>query len=244
MAEFVTLGEIMLRLKTPRHERFFQSPSLEATFGGGEANVAVALANFGLNAAFVSSLPDNDIGTSAIRELRRFSVDTSHINRSGDRVGIYFLEVGANQRPSKVVYDRAGSSICNAQPGDFDWPAIFNGARWFHITGITPALSESAAELSLEAVSRGQECRRHRILRLQLPRQAVEVRQIGSGSDDGTGQVRRRRHRQRRGLPEIAGHFRRRRREDRKAGPGPLRGPEREGAGAIPRHGHDRDHAS
>ncbi len=152
MAEFVTFGEIMLRLKTPGHERFFQSPTLEATFGGGEANVAVALANFGLNAAFVSALPDNDIGTSALRELRRFSVDTSHINRSGDRVGIYFLEVGANQRPSKVVYDRAGSSICNAKPGDFDWPAIFGGARWFHITGITPALSASAAELSLEAV--------------------------------------------------------------------------------------------
>ena len=152
MAEFVTFGEIMLRLKTPAHERFFQSPTLEATFGGGEANVAVALANFGLNAAFVSALPDNDIGTSALRELRRFSVDTSHINRSGDRVGIYFLEVGANQRPSKVVYDRAGSSICNAQPGDFDWPAIFGDARWFHITGITPALSASAAELSLEAV--------------------------------------------------------------------------------------------
>ena len=152
MAEFVTFGEIMLRLKTPRHERFFQSPVLEATFGGGEANVAVALANFGLDAAFVSALPDNDIGTSALRELRRYGVDTAHINRSGDRVGIYFLEVGANQRPSKVVYDRAASSICNAQPGDFDWQAIFHGARWFHITGITPALSASAAELSLEAV--------------------------------------------------------------------------------------------
>ena len=152
MAEFVSLGEIMLRLKSPGHERFFQSPSLEATFGGGEANVAVALANFGLSAGFVSSLPDNDIGDSAIRELRRFGVETTHINRSGDRVGIYFLEVGANQRPSKVVYDRAGSSICTAQPGDFDWQAILHGAKWFHITGITPALSESAAELSLEAV--------------------------------------------------------------------------------------------
>ncbi len=152
MAEFATFGEIMLRLKTPGHERFLQSPTLEATFGGGEANVAVALANYGLDAAFVSALPDNDIGESALRELRRFGVDTTHIKRSGDRVGIYFLEVGANQRPSKVVYDRAGSSICNAQLGDFDWPAIFSGARWFHITGITPALSASAAELSLEAV--------------------------------------------------------------------------------------------
>lgn len=152
MAEFVTFGEIMLRLKTPGHERFFQSPVLEATFGGGEANVAVALANFGLNAAFVSALPDNDIGTSAIRELGRFGVDNSHIIRSGDRIGIYFLEVGANQRPSKVVYDRNGSSICIAQPGDFDWQAIFRDAKWFHITGITPALSASAAELSLEAM--------------------------------------------------------------------------------------------
>ncbi len=153
MAEFVTFGEIMLRLKAPGHERLFQSPSLEATFGGGEANVAVALANFGLNAAFVTALPDNDVGISAIRELRGLGVETAHINRSGDRVGIYFLEVGANQRPSKVVYDRAGSSIATAQPGDFDWQAIFGGARWFHITGITPALSASAAELSLEAVT-------------------------------------------------------------------------------------------
>ena len=152
MTEYVTFGEIMLRLKAPGHGRLFQSPALEATFGGGEANVAVALANFGLNAAFVSALPDNDVGNSAIRELRGLGVETAHINRSGDRVGIYFLEVGANQRPSKVVYDRAGSSICNAQPGDFDWQAIFGGARWFHITGITPALSASAAELSLEAV--------------------------------------------------------------------------------------------
>ena len=152
MAEIVTFGEIMVRLKAPGHERLFQSPSLEATFGGGESNVAVALANFGLSAGFVSSLPDNDIGESAIRELRRFGVETTHINRAGDRVGIYFLEVGANQRPSKVVYDRASSSICTAQPGDFDWQAIFRSAKWFHITGITPALSESAAELSLEAV--------------------------------------------------------------------------------------------
>ena len=153
MAEYVTFGEIMLRLKAPGHERLFQSPSLEATFGGGEANVAVALANFGLNAAFVSALPDNDVGTSAIRELRGLGVETAYINRSGDRVGIYFLEVGANQRPSRVVYDRAGSSIVTARPGDFDWQAIFGTAKWFHITGITPALSASAAELSLEAVT-------------------------------------------------------------------------------------------
>ena len=152
MSRYGCFGEIMLRLKTPGNERFFQSPCFEATFGGGEANVAVALANYGLDASFVSALPDNDIGESAIRELNKFGVDTKFVSRRGERVGIYFLETGANQRPSKVVYDRAGSAICNAQPGDFDWSAIFREAKWFHITGITPALSESAAALSLESV--------------------------------------------------------------------------------------------
>ncbi len=151
MAEFLSLGEIMLRLKSPAHERFFQSPSLEATFGGGEANVAVSLSNYGLDAGFVTALPNNDIGEAALRELRSFSVDTSHVIRSGSRVGIYFLETGSNQRPSKVVYDREHSSICEAGPGDFDWDTIFKGAKWFHITGITPALSQSAADLSIEA---------------------------------------------------------------------------------------------
>ena len=157
MTDYLSFGEIMLRLKTPAHERFFQSPGFEATFGGGEANVAVALANYGLDSGFISALPSNDIGESAIRELRKYGVDTRNINRSGERVGIYFLETGANQRPSKVVYDRAGSSICMAQPGDFDWHKIFTGARWLHITGITPALSESAAALSLEAVVAAKE---------------------------------------------------------------------------------------
>ena len=152
MARFLSFGEIMLRLKAPGSERFFQSPSFEATFGGGEANVAVALANYGLDASFVSALPDNAIGDAAIRELRSFGVETSHVLRSGNRVGIYYLETGANQRPSYVVYDRTGSSISEARPGDFDWDAIFTGAKWFHITGITPALSESASRLSLEAV--------------------------------------------------------------------------------------------
>ena len=151
MTDFLSFGEIMLRLKSPGHERYFQSPQLEATFGGGEANVAVSLANYGLDAGFVSALPDNDIGESAIRELRRYGVDTSRVVRQGDRVGIYFLETGSNQRPSKVVYDRAHSSICEAEPGDFHWPQIFKGAKWFHITGITPALSQSAADLSLAA---------------------------------------------------------------------------------------------
>ena len=152
MADFLSFGEIMLRLKTPGHERFFQSPAFEATFGGGEANVAVALSNYGLSAGFVTALPDNDIGASAIGELRRFGVDTSKIRRSGDRVGIYYLEAGANQRPSKVVYDRAHSAICECRPGDFDWEAIFDGVKWLHITGITPALSQSAADLSIECV--------------------------------------------------------------------------------------------
>jgi len=151
MSEFITFGEIMLRLKSPQHQRFFQSPMLEATFGGGEANVAVSLANYGLDAGFVTALPGNDIGENAIRELRRFGVDTSGVRRSGSRIGIYFLETGSNQRPSKVVYDRAGSSICEAAPGDFDWDAVLTGGKWFHITGITPALSQSAADLSLQA---------------------------------------------------------------------------------------------
>ncbi len=152
MADFVCVGEIMLRLKSSGHERFFQSPSLEATFGGGEANVAVALANYGFSSSFVSALPDNAIGEAAVRELRGFGVDTSDIKRQGDRVGIYYLETGANQRASNVVYDRAGSSICEAKSADFDWTKILDGSKWMHITGITPALSESAAELSLDAV--------------------------------------------------------------------------------------------
>jgi 2-dehydro-3-deoxygluconokinase len=152
MAEFLSFGEIMLRLKPPGNERFFQSPSLEATFGGGEANVAVALANFGLSAGFISTLPQNELGDAAIRELRGFGVDTTAILRAGSRIGIYFLETGANQRPSKVVYDRAGSSMAEAKPGDFDWDRILAGAKWLHITGITPALSQSAADLSFEAV--------------------------------------------------------------------------------------------
>lgn len=152
MSEFLSVGEIMLRLKSTGHERLFQSPSLEATFGGGEANVAVALANYGLNSGFVSALPDNSVGDAAIRELKSFDVDTTNVKRQGDRVGIYYLEAGANQRPSNVVYDRANSSIATADSADFDWPAILNGSKWLHITGITPALSESAAELSLDAV--------------------------------------------------------------------------------------------
>lgn len=156
MKRVVTFGEIMLRLKSPGHERLFQSPVLEATFGGGECNVAVSLANFGIPASFVTAVPDNNLGEAAIAEARRFGVDTSFIRRQGERLGIYFLETGSNQRPSKVTYDRAYSSIATARPGDFDWDAILADAGWFHITGITPALSQSAAELALEAVQQAR----------------------------------------------------------------------------------------
>ena len=150
--KFLTFGEIMLRLKAPGQECFFQSPMLEATFGGGEANVAVSLANYGEDVGFLSVLPKNAIGDECIKELRRFGVDTSRVVRGGERLGIYYLETGANQRPSKVVYDRAYSAIAMAKPGDIDWDKTFEGVEWFHITGITPAISESAMELSLESV--------------------------------------------------------------------------------------------
>jgi len=152
----VTFGEIMLRLAPPGCERFLQSPRFEATFGGGEANVAVALAQWGVPAAFVTVLPENPIADAAVGELRRFGVDTSGVVRGKGRVGIYFLETGASQRGSKVVYDRAGSSIALAHPGDIDWERVLEGAVWFHVTGITPAISESAAELTMEAVCKAR----------------------------------------------------------------------------------------
>lgn len=153
----VTLGEVMLRLKAPGFERFFQSPELEATFGGGEANVAISLAAFGLDVAFVTALPDNPIAEACLRFVRGFGVDTSLVHRGGERMGIYFLEAGANQRASKVVYDRAHAAIAAVSPEAFDWDRVFDGAGWFHITGITPALSASAAELALTAVRAAKE---------------------------------------------------------------------------------------
>lgn len=147
----VTLGEVMLRLKSPGSERLFQSPVLEATFGGAEANVAASLAQFGVPARFVSAVPANNVGDACIASLRTVGVDTSMIRRQGERLGLYYLESGANQRPSRVTYDRAGSSIATARPSDFDWDAVFDGADWFHISGVTPAISASAAELSLAA---------------------------------------------------------------------------------------------
>jgi 2-dehydro-3-deoxygluconokinase len=156
--KFVTFGEIMLRLSPPNFERLLQSPALVATFGGGEANVAVALAGLGVPTRYVTALPpSHPIADAAMASLHTFGVDTSHCIRSMGRMGTYFLEIGANQRPSKVTYDRAASSISLARPGDFDWPLAFNEAGWFHISGITPALSESAADLSLEAVHKARE---------------------------------------------------------------------------------------
>lgn len=146
----VTFGEIMLRLSPPDHLRFIQADSFEVVYGGGEANVALSLANYGLDAAYVTKLPENSIGDAALNEMRRYGVDTRFIARGGERLGIYYYEKGASVRPSKVIYDRAHSSIAEAKPGDIDWRGAFEGAEWFHFTGITPALGDSAAELTEE----------------------------------------------------------------------------------------------
>ncbi len=147
----ITFGEIMLRLAPEGYYRFVQAESFGATFGGGEANVAVSLANYGFDAKFVTKLPKHEIGQAAVNSLRKYGVDTSYITRGGERVGIYYLEKGASQRPSKVVYDRAYSAIALADKSDFNWDEIFEGAEWFHFTGITPALGANVAEICLEA---------------------------------------------------------------------------------------------
>ena len=147
----VTFGELMLRLAPNGYYRFFQDDQLQATFGGGEANVAVSLANYGMDASFVTKLPTHAIGQAAVNSLRKYGVDTSKIVRGGDRVGIYFLEKGASQRGSVCIYDRAHSAIQEAAPSDFDWDAIFEGVDWFHFTGITPALGENLVEICREA---------------------------------------------------------------------------------------------
>ena len=148
----VTFGEIMLRLAPYNYERFVQTNIFQATYGGGEANVAVSLANYGNNVTFVTRLPDNPIGDAALNSVRNFGVDSSFILRGGSRVGIYFLEHGASIRPSKVTYDRSDSAISEIKPGMVDWIKVFSGKSWFHVTGITPALSNSAAEATIEAV--------------------------------------------------------------------------------------------
>ena len=152
MEKIVTFGEIMLRLATPGYLRFGQAKEFTATFGGGEANVAVSLANFGLNAEFISRLPQNDIADACIKELRKYGVSTENMLRGGERMGIYFLETGAVARPSKVIYDRAHSAVADIKPGMVDWEKVFKDARWFHWTGITPALSQGAADACLEAI--------------------------------------------------------------------------------------------
>ena len=152
MKTIVTFGEIMLRLATPGYKRFCQATEYTATFGGGEANVAVSLANYGMEARFVTRLPQNEIADACIMELRKHGVNVKHIVRGGERMGIYFLETGAVARPSKVVYDRSGSAIAQIGPGMIDWEQALSGADWFHWTGITPALSQNAAECCLEAI--------------------------------------------------------------------------------------------
>jgi 2-dehydro-3-deoxygluconokinase len=149
---YITFGEVMLRLAPPGHETLLQSSSLNATFGGAEANVSVSLSNYGEDAVFVTALPSNPIADAAIRELKSFGVDTSFIKRKGDRVGIYFAEPGASMRPSKIIYDRNNSSISTIEAGDFDWKKIFDGAHWFHVTGITPAIAKGTADVTMEAV--------------------------------------------------------------------------------------------
>ncbi|MFA5006784.1 MAG: sugar kinase [Candidatus Izemoplasmatales bacterium] len=151
MAKIVTLGEIMLRLSTPQTSRFVQADRFDVHYGGGEANVAVSLSRFGHHAVYVTKLPQHEIGQAALDALARYGVDTSRIVRGGDRIGIYFLETGASMRPSKVLYDRAGSAIALADPSEFDWDEIFAGADWFHWSGITPALGKKAADLTKAA---------------------------------------------------------------------------------------------
>lgn len=155
--EVITLGEILLRLSPDNNERFTQCHSFEAVYGGGEANTAVSLANFDIDTAYVTKLPSHAIGQSAVNSLRQYGVDTSHIVRGGDQIGIYFLEKKTSQRPTNVIYNRRGSAIALAAPSDFDWDTIFKGASWFHFSGITPALSGNMAQITLEACKKAKE---------------------------------------------------------------------------------------
>ena len=205
MANIATFGEIMLRLSPPGKELLFQSPELRAVFGGGEANVAVSLAVWGHRSRWISVVPANPVGDAALRELRRYGVDVGAVVRGGRRLGIYFAETGANERPSQVLYDREGSAIAEAGPGAIDWDAALDGMDWLHVTGITPALSASAAALTLEAVKAARAREDDRLGRPQLPVQAVAVRPPGArghARDRRPGGPRRR---ERGGLPEGAG---------------------------------------
>jgi len=153
----VTFGEIMLRLNPLGFRRLVQADCLEVSYGGAEASVAVSLANYGVPSSFVTSLPPNEVGQAAVNYVRRFGVDTSHILRMGERIGVYYLEAGADQRPSKVIYDRAHSAVSEVRPGTIPWDQIFSGAKWYHFTGITPALSQNAADVCLEAAQSAKE---------------------------------------------------------------------------------------
>jgi 2-dehydro-3-deoxygluconokinase len=157
MKKIVTFGEIMLRLSPPNFQRFIQARSFDVIYGGGEANVAATLANYGQEVEYVTRLPANDVGDACLNFLRQYGVGTRHVVRGGDRLGIYFLEMGSAQRGSKVIYDRAGSAIATIEPGMIDWKAAFAGADWFHWTGITPAISEGTATACLEAVTTAKE---------------------------------------------------------------------------------------
>ncbi len=157
MHTIVTLGELMLRLQPENHLRFVQADRFEATFGGAEANVAVSLAQFGEHAVYVTKLPDHEIGQMAVNALRKYGVDVKEIVRGGSRVGIYYCEKGASQRPSKVIYDRAHSAFADSSPSEYDWDRILDGASWLHVTGITPALSDACAEITLQACRKAKE---------------------------------------------------------------------------------------
>ena len=200
--KIVTLGEIMLRLSTPGNTRFVQSDSFDVVYGGGEANVAVSCANYGHEAYFVSKLPKHEIGQSAVNALRKYGVRTDFIARGGDRVGIYYLETGASMRPSKVIYDRAHSSIAEADPQDFDFDAIMEGADWFHWSGITPAISDKAAELTRLACEAAEASRRDGVGGPELPQEALDQ---GEGAVDyeAPDAVRRCLHRQRGGRRAV-----------------------------------------
>ena len=182
MGKIITMGEIMLRLSTPGQSRFVQTDTFDINYGGGEANVAVSCAHYGHEAYFVSKLPKHEIGQAAVNALRRYGVHTDFIARGGQRVGIYYLETGASMRPSKVIYDRAGSSIAEASPADFDFDAIMEGADWFHWSGITPAISDASAW-------------RNRFLRPQFPQETLDFRESPK-HHEAPDAIRRRMHRQ------------------------------------------------
>ena len=181
MPSVVTFGEIMLRLATMRRERFTQAREFEVTYGGGECNVAVSLANFGFESIYVTAVPDNDIGQSCINYVRQWGVDTSEVLRQGQRLGTYYLENGAAMRASKVIYDRAASSIAELGPGEVDWERIFDGKDWFHFTGITPAISESAAQACDEAASNREVDGPDRIGGYELPQKPLVAGRSASG---------------------------------------------------------------